>query len=421
MATLSIDILRQEFPYISDADVASHYANKYRHVVMLRYKSDPTKEYDNLASCDTDSEVEGYFNSPHCHNVEIVYDRRPKTTFITQEMIIGKKCERCSIHSSQASLNLDGGNDFFICGECTSIFCKECYLYLPRTEGETGYGKCPKCDTSLSRALTETYAIPGGNSLRIIESSNADMERFISETLSNSLYSEIDIETKMHGKSIEWQLGLMSGWPGENVDEVKRLIAEGASINSSNADSYPHGPPLHFASFAGHLDIVKVLLDNGADPNLPNEFHDTPLIAASKEGHFDIVNILLNNGSDINLQGFVGTTPLAEASFAGHLDIVRILLNNGADVQLYGSRYPLVLAAMEGNNEIVIELLAKGAHLGEAGQSGREALLKAIEEGHEKTALLIKEKIDDSNSVASATTRPPKKWWDFWSWKLKEK
>ena len=58
---------------------------------------------------------------------------------------------------------------------------------------------------------------------------------------------------------------------------------------------------------------------------------------------------------------------------------------------------------MGGYNEIVIELLARGAHLGEAGQSGRDALLKAEEEGYEKTALLIKETVDGTNSVASDT------------------
>ena len=133
-------------------------------------------------------------------------------------------------------------------------------------------------------------------------------------------------------------------------------------------------------------------------------------------GHLGIVKILLNNGADINLQGSGGQTALAMASYEGHSDIVKHLLDNGADVLLHDSDVypPLALAAMQGNNKIVIELLARGAHLGEAGQSGRVALLKANENGHEKTALLIKEKVEDPNSGASTSTRLPKQWWKFW-------
>ena len=105
----------------------------------------------------TDEEVAGYFNSPFCHDVEIVYDGRAKAIRITPKLILGGKCERCAKATTKKSLILMGGNDFYICPKCGKMFCDDCIVYLPLT-GSPGYAKCPYCDLVLKRAIPEMYA-----------------------------------------------------------------------------------------------------------------------------------------------------------------------------------------------------------------------------------------------------------------------
>ena len=54
--------------------------------------------------------------------------------------------------------------------------------------------------------------------------------------------------------------------------------------------------PLHWAAFKGHKDVVHLLLDRGADPNIADHFGRTPLSKALGKGHLDIANILEKNG-----------------------------------------------------------------------------------------------------------------------------
>ena len=68
--------------------------------------------------------------------------------------------------------------------------------------------------------------------------------------------------------------------------------------------------PLHYAAEKGYRDIVRMLLDNGADPTIPNNKGDTPLHAASLSGNKEILRILIDSGADINAQDNDGLTPL---------------------------------------------------------------------------------------------------------------
>ena len=50
----------------------------------------------------------------------------------------------------------------------------------------------------------------------------------------------------------------------------------------------------------GHLEIVKYLVENGANINEKNKDGDTPLICASINGHLEIVKYLCQNGDNVN-------------------------------------------------------------------------------------------------------------------------
>ena len=56
--------------------------------------------------------------------------------------------------------------------------------------------------------------------------------------------------------------------------------------------------PLHFSALKGHYDIVRYLVDNGADIHLKDKNKSTALYSAETNGHFDIVEYLKDKGAD---------------------------------------------------------------------------------------------------------------------------
>ena len=93
---------------------------------------------------------------------------------------------------------------------------------------------------------------------------------------------------------------------------------------------------LYIAAQEGHLPVVKLLLDRGADvnPAMTNEGY-TPLLIAAREGHLPVVQLLLDRGADGSQANDDGNTPLLIATQQGHLPVVQLLLDRGANVEAY--------------------------------------------------------------------------------------
>lgn len=132
--------------------------------------------------------------------------------------------------------------------------------------------------------------------------------------------------------------------PEQQLAQVKALIAEGANVNyvapvdSSGNDGHT---PLLIAVRDGHAEIVKVLLENGADMTLTEEtMHANP---AHKGGYYGQPATLqaLQNAPEfaqiLNAQGpSNGYTPLHDAVWHGHLETVRVLIEAQANLDLKG-------------------------------------------------------------------------------------
>ena len=73
------------------------------------------------------------------------------------------------------------------------------------------------------------------------------------------------------------------------------------------------------------MDVVKILVERGADMNKADNNGATPLLIASQKGHVDVVKILVERGADINKATNDGYTPLDVAKHFNHTEIIRLL------------------------------------------------------------------------------------------------
>jgi hypothetical protein len=86
-------------------------------------------------------------------------------------------------------------------------------------------------------------------------------------------------------------LRLLAAMEGGNLSAVKRLVAAGASVTERDGDSSFNA--ILYASFEGHIAIVKYLLEEGASITVKTKYGWTPLILALKQRHYALAKYLL--------------------------------------------------------------------------------------------------------------------------------
>ncbi|KAF2184339.1 ankyrin, partial [Zopfia rhizophila CBS 207.26] len=129
------------------------------------------------------------------------------------------------------------------------------------------------------------------------------------------------------------------------------LLGEGANVNKRGGN---YGTALQVAAFDGGADIVKILLDHGAEVNTePIGTYRNPLQAACVTEVENVIRLLLEHGADVNAYGgdYNYAIIAAAASYSGRLDVVITLLEHGADGRIRGGLYGNAInaAAVKGN------------------------------------------------------------------------
>lgn len=138
--------------------------------------------------------------------------------------------------------------------------------------------------------------------------------------------------------------------------------------------------------------VLQILLEHGAGINThSNEFKESALTLACYKGHLDMVRFLLEAGADQEHKTDEMHTALMEASMDGHVEVARLLLDSGAQVNMPTDSFesPLTLAACGGHVDLALLLLERGANIEEVNDEGYTPLMEASREGHEEMAALL--------------------------------
>jgi ankyrin repeat protein len=110
----------------------------------------------------------------------------------------------------------------------------------------------------------------------------------------------------------------------------------------------------------GNAEVVKLLLDKGADINAvsKNRLTATPLQGAAAMRNVDLARLLIGRGANVNCRGEEGTSPLHEAAGNGDIELAKLLLAGGADVKAKDDKAKTPLAiAMEYKQPEIAKLL----------------------------------------------------------------
>ena len=118
------------------------------------------------------------------------------------------------------------------------------------------------------------------------------------------------------------------------VDRIQQLLREDPSLASAYA---PDGfPPVGLAAFFGHLDAVKTLIAAGADIHAPakNALKVQAIHAAVASKNLDIVRAVLEAGADPNAAQQQGFRPMHESGSSGSRELAELLMKYGGDPTL---------------------------------------------------------------------------------------
>ena len=133
------------------------------------------------------------------------------------------------------------------------------------------------------------------------------------------------------------------------------LISLGADVNAQRTNDKV--TPLYLASCWNHYMAVRLLLENGADANIPCDDGRSPLHIAASYGFFNVVRLLLDYGADVNIPDIDGYTPFHYAASQG-CNLIELLIEKVSNVNLRTKRgrTPLYIA-VKNQHEQIIKLL----------------------------------------------------------------
>lgn len=155
---------------------------------------------------------------------------------------------------------------------------------------------------------------------------------------------------------------LMKAVKDNNVAAVKELIKQKINVNELDASQ---DAPLIMAAYKGYTEIVKLLLEAGADVSAVDPgMKATALHAAAYAGHAEAAKLLIEYNIEIDKQGpYNGYTALHDAVWQNNVETAKVLIEAGANLTIKGNagETPLDMAKSRNYKEIMALIEKKEA------------------------------------------------------------
>lgn len=193
---------------------------------------------------------------------------------------------------------------------------------------------------------------------------------------SKSLDVNYNLEIDEYSKSTP----LIQAIKYKQTDIINYLLENNADVNLALGYSTPLTEAMY------DEELVRKLIDLGADVNLTTESGFTPLMASAGRNNIAIAELLIEKGADIEARDDDDINALVYASTYNNEEMVKFLLEKGADANTVCkienehidiSPTPLMNAAYRGNTNIINMLLENGADINYTTDYGMTALMMA--------------------------------------------
>ena len=223
------------------------------------------------------------------------------------------------------------------------------------------------------------------------------------------LYMALDLGVDANARFEDGRTPLMEAASSGHIEIIDLLLNNGADVN---AEGYARGRTALLEAISGSIaelhgiedlkKTVKILLAAGADANVGG---GTALIEAAKQGDPELMQILREAGAEATVDKTQNGQALLNAALNGETEVVRILLLTGADVNALNSTgySALAFAARRGHAGVVQVLLEAGADI-HAGESGMPVLLYAAFGGNADVVQMILQAGADVNEAEDGLT-----------------
>lgn len=141
-----------------------------------------------------------------------------------------------------------------------------------------------------------------------------------------------------------------------DLDYVERELESGVDPNAIQEST--GATPLERASVHGHMDVMRRLLQAGADPDF-----GIAVVTAAVNNEPEAISLLISAGASPDQQDSRGWSAIHHAANRGHADVIEVLVRAGVDVDSGPKEWmaPLHMAAMTAKLEAVEKLLELGA------------------------------------------------------------